>query len=44
MKIARSLTDGEVILLKTIWQISKDRNGEYDQHYDAERWIQEVTV
>ena len=26
MKIARSLTDGEVILLTTIWRISKERN------------------
>lgn len=43
MKIARSLTDGEVILLTTIWQIAKERNGEYEQHYGAQRWLQEVT-
>ena len=43
MKIARSLTDGEIILLTTIWQIAKERNGEYEQHYGAQRWLQEVT-
>jgi len=43
MKIARSLTDGEIILLTTIWQIAKEHKGEYDQHYGAARWIQEVT-
>jgi hypothetical protein len=43
MKIARSLTDGEIILLTAIWQIAKERNGEYEQHYGAQRWLQEVT-
>ena len=43
MKIARSLTDGEIILLTTIWQIAKEHKGEYDQHYGAARWIQVVT-
>ena len=43
MKIARSLTDGEIILLTTIWQIAKEHKGEYDQHYGAARWIREVT-
>lgn len=43
MKIARSLNDGEIILLTTIWQIAKERNGEYEQHYGAHRWIEEVT-
>lgn len=43
MKIARSLTDGEIILLTTIWKIAKERNGEYEQHYGARHWIEEVT-
>jgi hypothetical protein len=43
MKIARSLTDGEIILLTAIWQIAKERNGDYEQHYGAQRWLQEVT-
>lgn len=43
MIIARSLTDGEVILLTTIWRISQERNGEYEEHYGAQRWLKEVT-
>lgn len=43
MKIARSLSDGEVILLTTIWKIANNHEGEYEQHYSAARWIQEVT-
>ncbi|MFC1823127.1 hypothetical protein ACFL9T_10610 [Thermodesulfobacteriota bacterium] len=43
MKIARSLSGGEVILLTTIWQFAKEHNGEYDQHYGAARWVKEVT-
>ena len=42
MKIARSLSDGEVLLLATIWQIASNHQGEYEP-YGAARWIQEVT-
>lgn len=43
IKIIRSLNDGEIILLTTIWGIAKNHNGEYDSHYGAVRWIEEVT-
>lgn len=44
MKIARSLSDGEVMLLTAIWKISNEHKGEYDQNYSAAQWIDEVTV
>lgn len=43
MRIARSLTDGEVMLLSTIYEMNKAHEGEYDSHYGASRWIREVT-
>lgn len=43
MKIARSLTDGEVLLLTSIWNIASTHEGKYDNHYSASRWIEEVT-
>lgn len=43
MKIARSLSDGEVLLLTCVWKIASNHEGEYDQHYGAHRWIEEVT-
>ena len=43
MKIARSLTDGEVIILTTVWRIAKNHEGEYEQHYGASQWVQNVT-
>lgn len=43
MKIGRSLSDGEVMLLTTIWQIASNHEGKYEQYYGAGRWIKEVT-
>jgi len=43
MKIARSLSEGEVILLTTIWQIAKTYKGEIKARGAASSWIQEVT-
>ena len=43
MKIARSLSDGEIILLTAIWNIAKNHEGEYQQHYSAAEWIREIT-
>jgi len=43
MKIARSLSDGEVILLTTIWQIAKTHKGEFEARGATSLWIQEVT-
>jgi hypothetical protein len=43
MKLARSLSDGEVLLLTTIWRIANNHPGKYEEHYGASRWIEEVT-
>ncbi len=43
MKIARSLTDGEIMLLSAVWEINKAHEGDYSQHYAAADWIRDVT-
>ena len=43
MKIARSLSDGEVILLTTIWKIVHEDAWEHEQNYSAALWLREVT-
>ena len=43
MKIARSLTDGEVLLLTSVWHVASTHEGDYEQHYSAAQWIDEVT-
>ncbi len=42
MKIARSLSSGEVILLKSNWEIAKSNEGEYKNRSSASEWIQDV--
>jgi len=44
MKIARTLSDGEVMLLSAVWKIAKEKGGDYEDHYGASKWIQEVTA
>ena len=44
MKIARALTDGEVVLLSTIWRMDKAHEGDYDPHLSAGQWIDDVSV
>jgi len=44
MKIARTLSDGEVILLSTVWNILQSGNIEFDQDNSADRWLNEVTA
>jgi len=44
MKIARKLTDGEIILLKAVFDIAIQRKfWSDDPHYSADSWIKEVT-
>jgi hypothetical protein len=42
MKIARSLTTGEVILLTTVWDIAKNQNRDENEHDRPDRWLQNV--
>ena len=43
MKIARSLTDGEILILSTIWRIFQDGCWDKDNKA-ADKWLQEVTT
>lgn len=42
MKIARSLTDGEIILISAVWNFAKNHEGSYDEHYSANRWLEDM--
>lgn len=44
MKISRSLSDGEIVLLSTVWHIAHEGSFEPEQHYGAHKWLQEVTA
>jgi len=42
MKISRSLSDGEVVLLSAIWSICMSNTEAFDKNYGADEWIREV--
>ena len=43
MKIARSLSDGEIMLLSAVWEMDKTHEGDYEKHYGAAKWVLDVT-
>lgn len=44
MKIARSLSDGEIVLLSTVLKMDRASGGNYDPHLSAGQWIADVTT
>jgi hypothetical protein len=44
MKIARALSDGEIVLLSTLWRIVQEDSFTAENHYGAHKWLQEVTA
>lgn len=44
MKISRTLSNGEVILLSTVWRVVKEDSINFKKRYSAHEWLQEVTA